>query len=169
MYNAHIEGSNMNNHKKQTALMLAIVAEAFKDILDKSDEPYFNHCYSVMYLLGPDAPEERKQIALGHDLFEDTKITKAFLRESGFSERVIAGIDAMTKHRGQSGEEYEKQIMANKDAVFVKMADLTHNSDIRRIKGEPDEKDFARTAKYRVFFNKLKRFVGLQNWLQELK
>jgi (p)ppGpp synthase/HD superfamily hydrolase len=162
MYNAHIEGSNMNNHKKQTALMLAIVAEAFKVILDKSDEPYFNHCYSVMYLLGKKADEERKQIALGHDLFEDTNITKAYLRSLGFSERVIDGIDAMTKHRGQSTEEYQAQVMANTDAVFVKLADLTHNSDIRRIKGEPDDKDFARTAKYRAFFNKLERYVVSQ-------
>lgn len=146
-------------NKVQTAKMLAIVATAFDGVFDKAGEPYFDHCYTVMKLLGDNAPEERKQIALGHDLFEDTKITAQDLRDAGFSERVIAGIFAMTKHRGQSKVEYEKQVMENEDAVFVKMADLTHNSDIRRIKGEPDEKDFERTAAYRRFYDNLKRFA----------
>jgi len=148
-----------SRNKVQTAKMLAIVATAFADKFDKAGEPYFNHCYTVMKLLGENASEERKQIALGHDLFEDTNITAAYLREQGFSERVIAGIMAMTKHRGQSYEEYQAQVMANVDAVFVKRADLTHNSDIRRIKGAPDLKDFERTRKYRVFFDMLGCFI----------
>lgn len=147
------------NQKKQTALMLAIVAEAFKDTFDKSGEPYFIHCYTVMQLLGDDADEEQKQIALGHDLFEDTDITREYLRSVGFSERVIDGIDIMTKHHGQSYEEYQKKILSNADTILAKMADLTHNSDIRRIKGEPDEKDFVRTAKYRVFYNMLEKHL----------
>lgn len=149
----------MKTNKIQTAKMLGIVATAFAGKFDKAGEPYFNHCYTVMKLLGENACEERKQIALGHDLFEDTDITAAFLRVEGFSERVIEGIMAMTKHRGQSYEEYQEQVIFNKDAPFVKCADLTHNSDIRRIKGEPDQKDFERTKKYRVFFNKLEIFI----------
>jgi len=37
----------------------------------------------------------------------------------------------------------------------VKMADLRHNSDIRRLKGV-SEKDIARIAKYHKFFLELK-------------
>jgi hypothetical protein len=57
----------------------------------------------------------------------------------------------MTKLPGQTHEEYKQQIFANKDAMRVKMADLQHNSDIRRLKGVT-EKDIARMAKYHVFY-----------------
>jgi len=41
--------------------------------------------------------------------------------------------------------------MSNPDAMKVKLADLTHNSDIRRLKGVT-EKDIARMAKYHAFY-----------------
>ena len=64
----------------------------------------------------------------------------------------------MTKQRGQSYEEYKAQVKANKDAIRVKMADLTHNSDIRRIK-DAGQKDFDRTMKYRAFYAELSELV----------
>jgi hypothetical protein len=47
-----------------------------------------------------------------------------------------------------------EKVKANKDAVKVKMADLRHNSDIRRLKGVTD-KDVARIAKYHKFYLEL--------------
>jgi len=139
---------------KQLAMMIAIAADKFKNILDKSGRPYILHCMKVLHYLPRDSDDELGQIAIGHDLFEDTDVTAQHLRELGFSERVISGIMAMTKHRGQSYEEYKSAVKANPDAVIVKMADLRHNSDIRRIK-DPGIKDFERTAKYRAFYNEL--------------
>jgi len=140
--------------KTQLAKMLTIAATAHENQFDKAGEPYLLHCLNVMLLLGEVNEEDLQCIALGHDLFEDTKITASFLKEKGFSERVIRGIQAMTKQRGQDYEEYKLQIKRNKDATKVKLADLTHNSDIRRIK-EPGEKDFERTKRYRQFYTEL--------------
>lgn len=67
---------------------------------------------------------------------------------------VILGISDMAKSRGQSYEEYKAQVKSNPDAVKVKMADLTHNSDIRRMK-EVNQKDFYRVIKYRQFYAEL--------------
>jgi (p)ppGpp synthase/HD superfamily hydrolase len=134
--------------------MLAISASAHQNQYDKAGKPYFLHCLAVMQLLNTD-DEELQCIALGHDLFEDTTWTIAMLREEGFNERVIAGITAMIKQRGQSYDEYKTQVKSNCDAVLVKMADLTHNSDIRRMK-EVSQKDFDRTIRYRQFYNELK-------------
>jgi hypothetical protein len=44
--------------------------------------------------------------------------------------------------------------MANEDAMRVKMSDLRHNTDIRRLKGVT-EKDIARLAKYNQFYLEL--------------
>jgi DNA polymerase/3'-5' exonuclease PolX len=71
------------------------------------------------------------------------------------SERVIEGIRALTKMPGQTYEEYKEAVFANKDAMRVKMADLRHNTDVRRLKGV-SEKDLARMAKYLQFFSEIK-------------
>jgi len=143
-----------NPQKKQLSIMIALASNEFVDISDKAGEPYVMHCMKVMHYLPRDVDDEIRQIAVGHDLFEDTKVTAQDLRNMGFSERVINGIFALTKHRGQSYEEYKIAVKANPDAVIVKKADLRHNSDIRRIK-DPGQKDFERVAKYRQFYTEL--------------
>ena len=120
---------------EQLNKMLVLVTTEFDGIYDKQGKPYILHCLKVMYYLKTD-DEELQCIGLGHDLVEDRKaITYAKLREMGFSERIILGIQAMTKIPGETEEEYLQRLLANPDAIRVKLADLRHNSDIRRLKG----------------------------------
>jgi (p)ppGpp synthase/HD superfamily hydrolase len=98
--------------------------------------------------------EELQCIALAHDLVEDTDTSYEELRELGFSERIIQGITALTKQRGETYDQYKDRVKSNPDAVKVKMADLRHNTDIRRLKGVT-EKDFARIEKYQKFYLEL--------------
>lgn len=133
--------------------MLVLATNRHAGQFDKGGNPYILHPLKVMYYLKSD-DEELQCIALAHDLVEDTDTTYAELRELGFTERVIAGIDALTKRRGESYDEYKVRVKSNKDAVKVKMQDLRHNSDIRRLKGVT-ENDIARAAKYHAFFLEL--------------
>ena len=133
--------------------MLVLATNRHACQFDKGGNPYILHPLKVMYYLKSD-DEELQCIALAHDLVEDTDTTFTELRELGFSERVIAGIDAVTKRRGETYEEYKARVKANPDAVDVKMCDLRHNSDIRRLKGVT-EKDIARAAKYHAFYLEL--------------
>lgn len=138
--------------------MLVLVTTEFDGIYDRGGVPYVLHCLKVMHYLKSD-DDELNQIALGHDLIEDRKnITYKYLREAGFSERVIAGIAALTKVPGETHEEYLAKIMANTDAIRVKLADLRHNSDIRRLKGIT-AKDIARIEKYHKMYLILKELV----------
>lgn len=138
--------------------MLVLVTTEFDGIYDKGGVPYVLHCLKVMHYLKSD-DEELQQIALGHDLIEDRKnITYALLREMGFSERVIAGIAAMTKVPGETNDEYMVRIKANPDAIRVKLADLRHNSDIRRLKGVT-EKDIKRIEKYHKMYLELRELI----------
>lgn len=143
---------------EQLNKMLVLTTTEFSGIFDKGGAPYILHCLKVMYYLKTE-DEELQCIGLGHDLIEDRKnITYALLAEMGFSERVIAGIRAMTKLPGQTPEEYLEQVKANPDAIRVKLCDLRHNSDIRRLKGVT-AKDVARIEKYHKMYMELKALV----------
>jgi guanosine-3',5'-bis(diphosphate) 3'-pyrophosphohydrolase len=130
--------------------MLVLCTNAHHGQFDKGGRPYILHPLRVMSFLKTD-DEELHCMALGHDVIEDTKTTYADLREAGISERVIEGIRALTKVPGETYEEYKARVFANRDAMEVKMCDLRHNSDIRRLKGVT-EKDIARIAKYHAFY-----------------
>ena len=134
--------------------MLVLATNSHAGQTDKAGKPYILHCLKVMHYLRSE-DEELMCIALGHDIIEDTKVTYYELNEAGFSERVIDGIWSLTKQHGQTYDEYKEQVFANKDAMRVKMCDLRHNSDIRRLKGIT-EKDVARIAKYHQFYLEIK-------------
>lgn len=138
--------------------MIVLVTTEFDGIYDKGGVPYVLHCLKVMHYLKSD-DDELQQIAVGHDLVEDRRnITYALLREMGFSERVINGIRCLTKVPGETEEEYLAKVMSNIDAIRVKLADLRHNSDIRRLKGVT-AKDVARIEKYHKMYLILKELV----------
>ena len=150
-------GNGMNANQ-QLAHMLVIAAQRHDGQFDKGGNPYILHPLKVMHYVESDDLEV-KTICVGHDLIEDTFKTvregEGYLRHRGFSERVIQGILAMTKREGQTFEQYKEQVKSNHDAVLVKMADLRHNSDIRRLKGAT-EKDIQRTIRYHQFYLELK-------------
>lgn len=132
------------------AKMLVIATNAHADQFDKGGNPYILHPLKVMHYLKT-TDEELQAIALGHDVIEDTDVTYKDLREAGISERVISAITALTKVPGETYDEYKQKVFANVDAMKVKMADLRHNTDIRRLKGVSD-KDVARMMKYQKFY-----------------
>jgi len=130
--------------------MLVLCTNAHHGQFDKGGRPYILHPLRVMSFLKTD-DEELQCIALGHDVIEDTKTTYKDLTEAGISQRVQDGIRALTKVPGETYDEYKERVFASKDAMMVKMCDLRHNSDIRRLKGVT-EKDIARIAKYHQFY-----------------
>lgn len=134
--------------------MLKIATNAHHGQFDRGGQPYILHVLKVMHYLKTD-DEELQCIALGHDVIEDTKTTYKELDDAGISERVIEGIAALTKMPGQTLDEYKFGVFNNPDAMRVKLCDLRHNSDIRRLKGI-SEKDFERMQKYHQFYLEIK-------------
>jgi (p)ppGpp synthase/HD superfamily hydrolase len=140
------------------AQMLHIATSAHHGQFDRGGKPYILHPLRVMSYIKED-DEELQCIALGHDVIEDTSVTYVDLRAAHISERVIAGIRALTKQPGQTYEEYKEGVFASEDAMRVKMCDLRHNTDIRRLKGVT-EKDIARMAKYHMFYLEIRAKLG---------
>lgn len=127
---------------------------------DKGGKPYILHPLRVMSFLKTD-DEELQCIALLHDVVEDTDTTYVDLGAAGMSLRVIEGVQALTKQKGFDYDTYKAQVMGNRDAMQVKMADLRHNTDIRRLKGVK-EKDIKRMAKYHEFYVELKAALEIK-------
>lgn len=133
------------------AKMLKICVEKFDGHFDKAGMPYIFHLLKVMHYVKSD-DEELQCIALGHDLVEDIFASDheagySFLRREGFSDRVINGIRNLTKIAGEELDVYVERVKSSLDSIIVKLADLRHNSDIRRLKGLRD-KDIERVRKY---------------------
>jgi (p)ppGpp synthase/HD superfamily hydrolase len=128
------------------ATAIALTSEVFKDVTDKAGQPYILHCLKVMETVGSTEPE-LMQIAVMHDVVEDTHYTIESLLEMGFSLRVVNALTALTHIRYEPYDNYIERVAENKDAIKVKLADLRHNSDIHRMKGLR-EKDFKRLEKY---------------------
>jgi len=149
-----------NSYKKGELLnkMLTLAVNKFDGVYDKGGQPYILHCLKVMYYTKTD-DEELQCIALGHDLIEDTDVTAEYLLSLGFTDRIVLGIVAMTKVKENFSQEvYMMQLRGNKDATRVKLADLRHNSDIRRLK-DVGEKEIKRLSKYHSMYLELKELL----------
>jgi (p)ppGpp synthase/HD superfamily hydrolase len=146
---------------KMLSKMLLIATTRHDGQFDRGGSPYILHALKVMHYCRSE-DEELMCIALGHDLIEDTFENldegARFLKAEGFSDRVCAGIEMLTKIEGQTYDEYKLRVKSNTDAILVKMADLRHNSDIRRLKGLR-QKDYDRIVKYHEFYLELKELV----------
>jgi (p)ppGpp synthase/HD superfamily hydrolase len=132
------------------AMAIKLASEVFVNKTDKAGKPYILHCLRVMNAVNQNDPE-LMQIAVLHDVVEDTHITIADLQELGFSNRVCNAIYALTHVEGENYEDYIKGIAMNIDAKAVKRADLIDNSNITRLKGLR-KKDFDRLEKYHKAF-----------------
>ena len=87
----------------------------------------------------PDWTEDQlyqlEQVAILHDVVEDTSVTLKDLIDYGFSDLVIKSVAAITKHPVKGAEsylDYLKRVYAYQYSRISKLADLSHNmSDLK--------------------------------------
>lgn len=132
------------------AVALALKAH-HGDVNKHDDSPYLLHLHAVSVLVR-EAGGDPAQIAIAwlHDSVEDGKISFQQIREAlageAEVERVIAGVDGMTKRPGESNEDYYWRCKANADSCFVKLrGDIVHN--FGRNHQIPDDNTRLRMAK----------------------
>jgi (p)ppGpp synthase/HD superfamily hydrolase len=140
--------------KQVLATAVALAADRHKGQYDKGGMPYILHPLKVMHYLKTD-DLELMAIAVLHDVVEDTDTTFEELKSLGMTDRIIEALKLLTKQKGQTFEDYLLGILSNFDTIRVKLADVRHNSDIRRLKGIT-EKDVARMRKYQEMYTRLK-------------
>lgn len=126
--------------------MLEIATEAHKNQKRWDGSPYINHPIAVSKCFSRQHENDLCIIALGHDLFEDTDITIEDLKNAGFSDNIINGINILTKQPTQKYLDYILYCRSNYYTREVKKADLKHNlSDLdgKRNKSMKDKYELA--------------------------
>lgn len=94
------------------------------------DKEYFHHLDNVYqtycYLFGePD--EQTFMLVYCHDILEDTDATVQELLEMGLSEDSISSLLKLTKKKGVPNHKYLSDLVYDRDALLVKIADSTSN------------------------------------------
>lgn len=112
---------------------------------DKAGKRYVWHPIHVMMNV---KGYNEKIVALLHDIVEDTEVTVPDLKNLKFSKEVIEAVDVITKKKEQEYFSYLKSIKDNSIAKKVKIEDLKHNSDLKRLRSIT-QKDIDRAIKYK--------------------
>lgn len=134
-----------NNLNEQLSEAILLATKHHDGQVDKSNQPYILHPLFVMNAV-KDIKE--KIVAVLHDIIEDTEVTEEDLIIHGFDFDIVQAVVAMTKVKGETYHEYLNRVKCNELATTVKLADLTHNMDLRRIPN-PTTKDYQRLEKYK--------------------
>lgn len=121
-----------------------IAKEAHRGQVDKAGRPYIFHPLAVAKKVsGRDA----QITALLHDVVEDSIWTVEQLAEAGFSVSILDALALLTKDPSMEYMEYIRLVGSNPLAKAVKLADLEHNSDLKRLP-QITHKDLLRWEKY---------------------
>lgn len=116
----------------ERAIELAIAAH--RGDVDKGGQPYILHPLSLMLQLHErDSDLDAMIVAVLHDTVEDSDLTLGDLKAEGFSDAVVTAVDALTKREGESYQDFISRLGPNPLARRVKIADLEHNMDVRRL------------------------------------
>ena len=116
---------------------IAFIERAHAGQTDRAGVPYYLHPIAVMRRLPAGVDDEVRLAALLHDVLEDTVYTREQLAALGYSERTLDAIDWVTQ-KPEDTRSYPEKIAAliaggNRDALQVKLADMSENADPERL------------------------------------
>ena len=141
----------MLSYNEQFQIALELAVEKHKNQTDKAGNPYILHPLHVMENVNS---KEGKIVTILHDIIEDTDITENYLLKIGLSKRIVDAVVALTRSEDMDYQEYIKNLSSNPLAKEVKLADLEHNMDLKRLP-TLEEKDLERNRKYQIAYHYL--------------
>ena len=124
--------------------LIEFVKNAFAGKVDKAGTPYYFHCETVSKYAEQFAKWAKfskheidiiSKAAFLHDVLEDTNYTESDLLKY-VSQEVVDIVKIMTHDKSMSYNDYFLNVMGNRYASVVKLADMYHNSDITRFSPE---------------------------------
>lgn len=122
-----------------TAINLAI--KAHKGQVDKAGRMYVLHSLSVMakVMENEALSDDAAVAAVLHDVVEDTTVTLADLRKTGFSDRAVELVDLLSRRIQETHAEYLVRLGVDWEARSIKLLDMKDN--LRRLKFLFSEKE----------------------------
>ena len=135
-----------------TKKAMKIAFEAHKEQVDKTGVPYIYH---PIHLAEQMDTELECIVALLHDVVEDTEVSFEDLKKD-FPVEVIETLKLLTHDKSVDYMDYVATIKNNPVAKKVKIADILHNADEKRLLNI-SETDIKRREKYRKALEFLKK------------
>lgn len=132
---------------------IALALRAHSGQTDRYGQPYILHPLFIMQQMDTEA---ERIAAILHDVVEDSDITLDDLRVEGFPAEAIEAVRLLTHDKSETSyEAYIATLKPNAIARKIKLADLQHNMDIRRMDRVRPE-DVERLQRYRQAWETLK-------------
>lgn len=129
------------------AMLLAI--KAHEGVVRKTGEAYINHPLRVAKFLQERLfNDDVVAVALLHDAVEDSDLTLEDLRKHGFNERVVSGVDAVTKREGEEYTEAVKRAVKHPIGRLVKLSDNIDNTSPSQLAPFNEERRLRAVRKY---------------------
>ena len=135
----------------------ALARKAHAGQVDKAGQPYFLHVEKVSQQAGAiirtwqaaslEFLLKAQIVGFLHDIVEDTDMTLDTLRCYDMPSDCILAIGRLTKTKGVPYPDYLDRVKRSKLAAVVKIANMTHNSDLTRL-ARITEEDRIRQLKY---------------------
>jgi (p)ppGpp synthase/HD superfamily hydrolase len=124
---------------------IALALEAHRGQVDRYGRPYILHPLQLMVQMETEA---EMMAAVLHDVVEDSDKTLADIAGLGVPPEVVTAVALLTHDK--ENVPYETYIQVIKPSALarrIKLADLEHNMDLRRM-DRVEEKDLVRLQKY---------------------
>jgi len=113
---------------------IEVAAEAHGDKKDMGGVSYILHPIHVMMAVKQHG-EDYMTVAVLHDIIEDTDWTlDEIVKEIGLTETQTQALDLLTHKESDSYDIYIEKMMISPMAKIIKIEDLNHNLDVKRIK-----------------------------------
>lgn len=143
---------------------ISIATEAHSHQFDMGGSPYILHALTVMFSVRQQGFDiETQCIAVLHDVMEDhPEWSVSRLLDAGMSKAVVDSLLLLCHDKDTDYFDYIRSMRHDIRALRVKLADIEHNCDIRRLKCLR-QKDFQRLEKYS------KAYVLIKELIDELK
>jgi (p)ppGpp synthase/HD superfamily hydrolase len=149
----------------------AIAKKAHQGQKDKANKAYIYHPTAVSDLIDRFSPSRvlreilkdkdqqfillAKVVGYLHDVIEDSEITyEDLLNKYNIPKVCCDAVKILSKTKGIDYNDYLIKVRENDLSRVVKIADITHNSDLSRIES-PSKEDFERLKKYGEAINML--------------
>jgi len=136
---------------------IALAAKHHEGQTDKAGKPYIFHVLKVMMDV---EKNDEMIVAVLHDILEDTSVTIGYLREQGFDDKILSSIVSLTKFNYESYDTFINRVCLDPLAARVKLADICHNRDLKRLTEITDE-DVERIYKYDKAYAKIYKTLNL--------
>ena len=120
-------------------LAAAVSRFAHRGQVDKAGQPYYLHPAAVAAMVDG---EDEKIVAYLHDILEDTDVSENTIRN------LFGEVKLLTHAKSEPYMDYIRRVKENELAKRVKLADLTHNMNLKRLLVVTPA-DEARLKKYR--------------------